>query len=654
MYHGLHRHQQYGAGFNHDLHPEPWDERGAPWVRDEGELDLELRDIYRLNAPIILRRQQLGGTLSLFNYPINNHITVEQLMTHANDVYDSQENAFRLNVSFGIILRNVETGQYRYFRAFFNESLFTRPLVISRRSNLRALQLKLRRMNITDYLLRQRPNTKWKPHLLTNARFAVTSTNFPLGVLQEPLPAHIRSSKSIVSLTHTINGRPYLDNMCAFRCLAVYRKRCNVRQERQMNRVIGKYLREWMDYLATKRIKTRDDKDCTALSFKGVELVNIPHFEACFSINVNIYELSETRVAKPTFKSRCRFADTMILNMYNNHLSLVKKPEAYCRKYQCNTCSRLFDRLCHYLRHVRICTGKTKTIFPGGHFKPPQTVFDLLEEYGISVPNENRYYPYFGVYDFEAILTKVEERSTEKSVYTQRHDVISVSINSNIPGHNVDKCIINPDLETLLTEMMERVNDMQETSSTLAKEKWADVIAQLSKSIERWEPTVAGQSDDDEDAAMETDENEPASEEFTRAMSKANVYRSFLEKLTNENRFEINYNDWEETGSERGENDDDDGGQSSETDADVPESNHVRKTMHKQLSDLRDKFVRYCEELPILGFNSRTYDLNLIKGKIAKHLEMHKGKHTFTVKVDNAYNCLSNGRLKFLDITQYL
>jgi hypothetical protein len=80
------------------LQPEPLDERDAPWVREDGQLDAELREIYRLNAPIILRRQHLSRMLSLY-YAINNHMTVEQLMTHANDVYYSQENAFRLKES---------------------------------------------------------------------------------------------------------------------------------------------------------------------------------------------------------------------------------------------------------------------------------------------------------------------------------------------------------------------------------------------------------------------------------------------------------------------------------------------------------------------------------------------------------------------------
>lgn len=45
-------------------------------------------------------------------------------MEHVERIYDRQGHAFRLNLEFGLILRRTETGEYRYFRPFANESLF--------------------------------------------------------------------------------------------------------------------------------------------------------------------------------------------------------------------------------------------------------------------------------------------------------------------------------------------------------------------------------------------------------------------------------------------------------------------------------------------------------------------------------------------------
>jgi hypothetical protein len=69
---------------------------------------------------------------------------------------------------------------------------------------------------------------------------------------------------------------------------------------------------------------------------------------------------------------------------------------------------------------------------------------------------------------------------------------------------------------------------------------------------------------------------------------------------------------------------------------------------------MRRKFQEYCQNLPVLGFNSAKYDMNLIKVKIVKVLHLADSEHSFTVKRINSYLCVSNEKLRFLDICQYL
>ena len=81
-------------------------------------------------------------------------------MEHPQHIYDRQDYAFRLNLEFGLILLHTI---YRYSRPFQNESLFERPDYISRRKDLNRLRLRLQRFNVTDYILRQRPDTSENP-----------------------------------------------------------------------------------------------------------------------------------------------------------------------------------------------------------------------------------------------------------------------------------------------------------------------------------------------------------------------------------------------------------------------------------------------------------------------------------------------------------
>ena len=62
----------------------------------------------------------------------------------------------------------------------------------------------------------------------------------------------------------------------------------------------------------------------------------------------------------------------------------------------------------------------------------------------------------------------------------------------------------------------------------------------------------------------------------------------------------------------------------------------------------------YMSQVPVLGFNSAKYDLNVIKRCLAKHLMMHEDSNTFVIKKSNAYACITMENLKFLDMSQYL
>ena len=62
----------------------------------------------------------------------------------------------------------------------------------------------------------------------------------------------------------------------------------------------------------------------------------------------------------------------------------------------------------------------------------------------------------------------------------------------------------------------------------------------------------------------------------------------------------------------------------------------------------------YCQQIRVSRFNLATYDLNLVKLKLAKHLEIDLFWHNFVVQKNKAYFCLSNDDFRFLDITQYL
>jgi hypothetical protein len=84
------------------------------------------------------------------------------------------------------------------------------------------------------------------------------------------------------------------------------------------------------------------------------------------------------------------------------------------------------------------------------------------------------------------------------------------------------------------------------------------------------------------------------------------------------------------------------------------EDNDYNEERMKQLGSVLTKFKAYMEQIVVLGFNSASYDLNLVKDKLARKLNIHGQDYSFTVKKGNKYSCISTEEFKFLDITNYL
>ena len=163
----------------------------------------------------------------------------------------------------------------------------------------------------------------------------------------------------------------------------------------------------------------------------------------------------------------------MVLNLWDSHLSYVTNIPAYLQKYRCDSCERHFHHLSHWKRHQGSCANATEYDFPGGFHKRTTTIFDRLKDFDIVVDIEQQQYPWFIVYDFEALLSPINEKDqpTPKLKWLRRHKPISVSIASNVDGYETAKCFVNPDPKLLIEEMMEYMASIADTACMHAESK---------------------------------------------------------------------------------------------------------------------------------------------------------------------------------------
>ena len=83
-------------------------------------------------------------------------------------------------------------------------------------------------------------------------------------------------------------------------------------------------------------------------------------------------------------------------------------------------------------------------------------------------------------------------------------------------------------------------------------------------------------------------------------------------------------------------------------------SNQFMQIQKNQLTDLQDSLERYCNVLPVFGFNSGKYDLNLIKSYLLPILINERDIEPTVIKRVNHFISFKFGDIQVLDIMNFL
>ena len=130
------------------------------------------------------------------------------------------------------------------------------------------------------------------------------------------LPAFIVNNRGLANFSAE-------DNLCFFRCLAVFRGA----DHRGCNRAAKQLFYEYCTHFEIEK-------------FSGVSLFDFVELENFYKINIVSYELENSK-AKLIQRSRELYKETMKVNVFENHLSLIIDFEKYCHVYQCKHCDKL-------------------------------------------------------------------------------------------------------------------------------------------------------------------------------------------------------------------------------------------------------------------------------------------------------------------------
>jgi len=234
--------------------------------------------------------------------------------------------------------------------------------------------------------------------------------------------------------------------------------------------------------------------------FQGVCLDDLMVLEQLFGLNVYVYDLQETEegdiAARLVRRSAYSYKETMNLNLFEDHFSYVNDMEKYSHSFLCSKCDRLWKHVGMLHRHERACTGDVIYKYPGGVYHTQQTAFDRLEDEGIDVPEEDRYYPYRATYDIEVMLQPTDKRRSEKLEWTSHHVLLSVSVCSNVPGYTVPVCYISEgDTRKTVESCLSYLTEVSVEAYQTLMVKYGDVFQQIQ---ERLDSDLEEYKDDEE------------------------------------------------------------------------------------------------------------------------------------------------------------
>ena len=488
--------------------------------------------------------------------------------------------------------------------------------------------------------------------LFTSVSTKIILSNEPL-LGCGPLPKWLADKKCVYAIDKID------DNLCFWRCLAIHQRimKGEKRPEEKTNRDALKLAR---DFYKRPNLKRGD--------VKPTRLVDFENIAKQFKVNIRLFEpkRNEDKTAwrlvfgKNQFKKNLPCVDIGLF-VYEDHdeepaeenkrysrqghCFFIKDIELLTKTWECVGCRQRFNRHDNYNRHVTGGTcggGKTKLICPGEKFErimndsrareipvdgyepKSNTIFQYhgckwhgcpcqkrkernsLEEersadqrYAKTIELEKkmkeqgfkiisvwecekpelkkkrfckkfRPYPYFIVYDFEAICQKINEKQTDELEITAKHIPVSVAINDNLTKK--PSFIVEEDPKKLnkkfVVELLKRARQIEETV-------WLS------------NPVLGVRRKMNED-------------------DQGDQYGGYL-------------------------------------------INEARVKLSKETAK---SYVNWVKQVPVFGFNSGRYDINMIKEYFVENLTSLSDVNV--AKKENSYMFLSTPNFKFLDIKNFL
>ena len=336
-----------------------------------------------------------------------------------------------------------------------------------------------------------------------------------------------------------------------------------------------------------------------AINFRGVSIDHLVFVENAIKHNIFVYDIDieEGKFVGELARSVEMYEKNINLLRYNNHICYVDDINTFFKRFLCPSCDTFIKYVSNFNRHVKSCKDRVQHIYPKSVYALRETLFDKLDAFGISYNDDQKLFKNLAIFDFESICVPTEElKDTNTTTWIGKHEPISVSISSNLIEEPVFLCDKDP--KNLIVSFVEALEELANKSKTEMQTKFASIQEIINSRVE-----------------------------------------AIFEKL-NERKGRTNPAfDFEDECIE-------------EEEADM--STQFLQMQKNQLLDLQQHFERYINTLPVFGFNSGKYDLNLIKSYLLPYLIHERDIQPTVIKKAKHFVSFKFGDVQFLDILNFL
>ena len=323
---------------------------------------------------------------------------------------------------------------------------------------------------------------------------------------------------------------------------------------------------------------------------------DIPIVEYLLTLNILLYDIDivDGNIIRELARRSVQKNDnTVRLLRYNNHICYVSNIKAVFQSFRCPNCDTFFNRTFNLERHLTTCSERVKKIYPRNVYQIRETLFDKLDSFSINYTSEQKLFKNIAIFDFESICVQEETfRDTITTTWIGKHVPVSVSISSNLMEEPIFLC--NSDPHHLVAPFIGALENSASQSKAKMKSLFHDIETTMKIKL-----------------------------------------GSILEKLTQR------HNRRDQADLDNCDN---------ETCA----STQFLQIQKKQLIDFQESLERYCNVLPVFGFNSEKYDLNLIKTYLLPILVNERDLEPTVIKQANQFISFKFGDIQLLDIMNFL